>query len=148
MKKLFIVLFCILLLTGCETKEERDKRLEEEQLKSIKEEVTKSEVPENAKEWLVDIKSDKVLTVLCISTSNKCTKIKENLNNIKSIKTYYFNVDEISDEEKDVYKTEFELPNYTGYLPYLILSNDDKLIDTTFDIFEVDDINKFIEKES
>ena len=143
MKKLLLI-SCLLLLCSCESKEQIEKKNEEKKYNEMVSEVQKSDSPESTKEWLIDVNQGKVLTILCITTSGKCTKIKENVSKIKGAKVYYLNVDELNDQEKDTYKNKFTLNDYTGYLPYLMLSNDNKLLKTKTDIYEVNDINKFI----
>lgn len=141
MKKLFIILF-LLVLTGCQTKEEIEKQKKEEEIQNITEEINKKDVPESTKEWLIKNESEKVLTILCITTSNKCKELKENINTLKEkITTYYLNVDKLNDEELLIYKTKYELKDYNSYLPYIFVGERNKLLTT---IKDEKDVNKIL----
>ena len=146
MKKILLIT-CLLILCSCETKESKIKKEEEKKLNDLTNSVEKSSNPDSTKEWLISVAKDKVLTIFCISTSSKCSKINENINNIKGSKVYYLNLDELTDDEKNVYKTKFDISDYTSYVPYLILSDEDKLIKTGTDIYEINSINEFIKND-
>ena len=143
MKKLLLIT-CLLLLCSCETKEQKLQKEEEKRLNELTNNVEKSANPDSTKEWLIDVAKGKVLTIFCLSTSKKCETIKNDLNNIKGSKVYYLNLDELTDDEKTVYKSKFDISDYTSYVPYLILSNENKLLKTDTDIHEINDINDFI----
>lgn len=150
MKKFFISILCLIILGGCQTQEEIRKQKEEEELNKIKEEVQNSEIPEDVKNWTFDIKTKEVLTVFCISTSKKCETLKTSLEEVKNtngLNYYYFEVDKLDDSIKKNYKEYFELKDYTGYLPYLMLSKNDKLIKTDNDIFNKEDLLNFLTEE-
>ncbi len=143
MKKVLVILLALLILCGCETQEQRDIRKHQEEIEKATQEVGSSNIPENAKKWLVDVKTEKVVTVLCITTSNKCKKIQENFDQINNKFKYFINLDEIEDDEKNVYKTTFELDDYTSYVPYVIISEKNKLLTTETDI-TIEDINEIL----
>src|SRR5574344_1601433 len=139
MKRIVILLFLVLLVVGCETAASRDKKKQEEELKKITEEINKNDVPEESKKWLIDNKTSSVITVFCMSTSKKCESLKELLTDIETnykLKTYYFNFDEVKDEVKSVYKTTYTIDDYTGYLPYIMVVNKDKLTFTHTDTLD------------
>ena len=79
MKKLFIFILCLITLSGCQTQEEIKKQKEQEELNKIKNEVQNSEIPEEVKTWTYDVKTKKLSTVFCISTSKKCADFKTTL---------------------------------------------------------------------
>lgn len=143
MKKVLIVLLSLLIICGCETQEQRDIRKHQEEIDKVKQEVSTSDVPENAKKWLVDIKTEKVVTILCIKTSKKCGKMEENLDQIDNKLKYFIYLDEIEEEEKKVYKTTFELNDYTSYVPYIMISDKNKLLTTKTDI-TIEEINELL----
>ena len=145
MKKVLLII-CIILLTGCKTQEEIKEEKRQEEINKIKEEVNNTEVPESTKDWLIKTKTENVLTILCITTSNKCNTLKNNLKDLSkdNILVYYYNVDELTNEELKIYKTTYELKDYTGYLPYIILTNNDKLITTIKDTIDIETINNII----
>lgn len=145
MKKVLIII-CLILLTGCKTQEEIKEEKRQEEINKIKEEVNNTEVPESTKEWLIKTKTENVLTILCITTSNKCNTLKNNLKDLSkdNILVYYYNVDELTNEELKIYKTTYELKDYTGYLPYIILTSNDKLITTIKDTIDIETINNII----
>lgn len=149
MKKLFILVLFILLLTGCKTQEDIQKEKKEEEINKISEELDKEEVPTEAKEWLINIKTEDVLTVFCISTSKKCATLKEDINSIKKeykLLTYYFEFDKIDENVRKVYKETFKLNDYTGYLPYIIISSKNTLIKTHTDTLSKDDLIKLLKE--
>ncbi len=146
-KKLLLLLLCSLfIITGCQTQEEIQIKKEKERVEEITKEVEENtEIPEEAKQWIIDNRSKKVLTILCIKTSIRCEKIKTDLEEAKlDIKNYYIEVDELSDTVKNVYKTTYELEDYTGYLPYVILVDNNKLIATKSDAKDFEDIKKLL----
>lgn len=145
MKKVLLII-CLILLTGCKTQEEIKEEKRQEEINKIKEEVNNTEVPESTKDWLIKTKTENVLTILCITTSNKCNTLKNNLKDLSkdNILVYYYNVDELTNEELKIYKTTYELKDYTGYLPYIILTNNDKLITTIKDTIDIETINNII----
>lgn len=149
MKKIVLILLITLVfITGCKTQEEIEKEKEKQRIEEITKEVEKNtEVSEDAKKWLVDNKSKKVLTVLCISTSKRCEEVKVDLKNYESkLKVYYFELDKIEENDANTYKTTYELKNYTGYLPYIYLVDNNKLVDYERDIRKVEDIKTFLVK--
>lgn len=149
-KKIIVIISMLFLIVGCQTQEEILEQKEKARVDEITNEVKKNaEIPEEAKQWLIDNKSKKVLTIFCIKTSNRCNKIKENISEIeKSIKTYYIELDDLEDEIKDFYKKTYELNDYTGYLPYAILVNNNKLVSTNSTIKDIEDIKTMINENS
>jgi hypothetical protein len=149
MKKVLLsVSVIMILLTGCQTQEEINIKKEKERIEGITKEVeSNTEIPEEAKTWMIDNKSTQVLTILCIKTSKRCSTLKEELSkNELNIKNYYIDIDELDDKVKNVYKNTYELDSYTGYLPYVILVDNDKLIATKSNVNNIDDIKSFLEE--
>ena len=136
MKKFFILLTGLFLITGCQTQEEIRKQKEQEELNKIKEEVAQTEVPESTKEWLIKTKTENVLTILCITSSKKCSNLT----------TFFLNIDELTEEEKNIYKTTYELNDYTGYLPYIIVTKKDKYITSIKDTIDKKEILNILMK--
>ena len=149
MKKMLLTILSLGILCSCQTQEEIQKEQELKELETIKEHVKNENIPENVKEWLIDSKTQKILTILCTKESKKCEKIKSNVDELnKEVKTYYVEIDKITEEEKDIYKKTYELKDYTGYLPYIMINEKDKLLDTKTDIYKLEDIKKIIKKNS
>lgn len=148
MKKYFILLIYLLMLVSCETKEEMEIRKKNEEIEKIKTELNENNIPESTKEWLVDINTDKVVTILCLNTSNKCNKLNDEIKEITDTKykIYYINLDEITEEEKNIYKNQFEIKDYTGYVPYIIISNRNKLLSTKTDVKNFNEINNILKQ--
>ena len=148
MKKMLLTILSLGILCSCQTQEEIQKEQELKELETIKEHVKNENIPENVKEWLIDSKTQKILTILCTKESKKCEKIKSNIDELnKEVKTYYVEIDKITEEEKDIYKKTYELKDYTGYLPYIMLIEKDKLLVTKTDIYKLEDIKKNYKKE-
>lgn len=147
-KKIFLILLLIFIFSGCKTQEEIMQEKEKERVDQISKEVEENkEIPQETKEWIIDNKSKKVLTILCIKSSKKCQNIKQNINVFNNnIKTYYIELDDTFENVKDVYKNTYELDNYTGYLPYAFYVNNDILIDKIANINNIEDINNFLIK--
>lgn len=147
-KKLLVLFISLFMICACQTQEKIKEEKEKKRIDEITKEVNNSyKISEDAKKWLVDNKSTKVLTILCIKTSNRCNKIKDNIKDYeKKLKVYYIELDDLEDNEKDVYKKTYELKDYTGYLPYIYLVNNNKLIDYNKDIKSIDDIKDFLIK--
>ena len=148
MKKILLII-CLILLTGCKTQEEIKEEKRQEEINKVKNEVNNTEVPESTKDWLIKTKTEDVLTILCITTSNKCNTLKNNIENLSkanNILVYYYNVDELTNEELKIYKSTYELKDYTGYLPYIILTSNDKLITTIKDTIDIDSIKNILKQ--
>ena len=149
-KKMLLLITCLLLITtACQTQEEREMEKERERVEEITKEVEKNtEIPEETKSWMIDNKSKKVITILCIKTSDRCNKIKEKINEIeKNIKEYFIELDDLEDNVKDIYKTTYNLDSYTGYLPYVYLVDNNKLIATNSSIKDITDIKNMLTTE-
>ena len=149
MKKFFILLTGLFLITGCQTQEEIRKQKEQEELNKIKEEVAQTEVPESTKEWLIKTKTENVLTILCITSSKKCSNLKTTIEEIQKeykLTTFFINIDELTEEEKNIYKTTYELNDYTGYLPYIIVTKKDKYITSIKDTIDKKEILNILMK--
>ena len=148
MKKYFMLVICLLMLVSCETKEEMEIRKKNEEIEKIKTELNDNNIPESTKDWLVDINTEKVVTILCLNSSNKCNKLKDEIQTIENteFKTYYINLDEITEEEKNIYKNQFEIKDYTGYVPYIIISNKNKLLFTKTDVKNFNEINDVLKQ--
>ncbi len=149
MKKTFLLLLIILLLlTGCKTKEEIEQEKEQQRINDITKEVEKNtEVPEDVKKWLVDNKTKQVLTIFCMSISKRCELIEKDIKQYEDkIKVHYIDFYEMEDSKKEAYKNAYELKDYTGYLPYVFIVKNDKLIDYEKDVKSIDDIKKILVK--
>lgn len=139
MKRVVFILFFILLITGCQTQEEIKQKKLEEEINKINNELSKNEIPKETREWIVNSKTSKTATVFCISTSKKCAKLKDEIESIdKEIKNnvYYIELDTIDEDSTNVYKTTFELIDYTSYLPYVSFVNKGE-----FELYKSDNIN-------
>ena len=150
MKKILFLITCVFLITtGCQTQEEREQEKEKQRIDNITEEVKKNtEIPEEAKNWMIDNKSKKVLTILCIKTSNRCLKLKEDIKDLdKTIKVYYIELDDLEEDVKNIYKTTYDLDDYTGYLPYVYLVDNNKLINKNANVKSIDDLKEMITNE-
>ena len=150
MKKILLLITCVFLITtGCQTQEEREQEKEKQRIDNITEEVKKNtEIPEEAKNWMIDNKSKKVLTILCIKTSNRCLKLKEDIKDLdKTIKVYYIELDDLEEDVKNIYKTTYDLDDYTGYLPYVYLVDNNKLINKNTNVKSIDDLKEMITNE-
>ncbi len=150
MKKILLLITCVFLITtGCQTQEEREQEKEKQRIDNITEEVKKNtEIPEEAKTWMIDNKSKKVLTILCIKTSNRCLKLKEDIKDLdKNVKVYYIELDDLEDDVKNIYKETYNLDNYTGYLPYVYLVDNNKLISKNANVKNIDDLKEMITNE-
>ena len=147
-KKLLILTFIILLLSACKSQQEMEEEKENQRIIEITKEVEKNtEISEEAKKWLIDNKATKVLTIFCMKTSSRCNKLKEEVKEYESkLKVYYIEMDETDDTTKETYKTTYELKEYTGYLPYVILVNNNKLIDYSNKITDIKDIKELLIK--
>lgn len=143
MKKLFMLLLIIFMLVGCETQEERDARKKSEEIKKINESLTTSEIPEETRQWLVDTKMENVITVFCITSSKKCEELSNTIEEVKKnngVITHIINLDTIADNVKNVYKTTYELKDYTGYLPYIFITSKEELLYTHTDIISQEEL--------
>ncbi len=147
-KKLLILTLIILLLSACKTQEEMEEEKEKQRINDITKEVEKNtEISDEAKKWLIDNKATKVLTIFCMKTSSRCNKLKEDVKEYESkLKVYYIEMDETDESTKESYKTTYELKEYTGYLPYIILVDNNKLIDYSNKINDIKDIKDILIK--
>lgn len=144
-------LLVIMFLTGCETQEERNNRIKNENINMIQNEYIDVDISDNVKDWIVESKIENVITILCLSTSNKCSEIKSNYEDIKKeyiINIEYVELDKINDADKNVYKSTYKIDDYASYVPYIFIVNKGKLISTKNDIYKNEDlINYFKENK-
>lgn len=136
-REIFIFLSILFILCSCNIKDNNNKDIKKEKEKI--EIINNNDIPEGVKDWEIELRNGKTITILCISTSNRCNKIKEEIKN-RNIFLYYVELDSINEEEKEYYKNKFELKDYTGYLPYVIYSNNNKLIKTKANVTNIEDI--------
>jgi alkyl hydroperoxide reductase subunit AhpC len=137
------------MLFGCETQEERIKREKDEKVEEITKELTSKEIPKDVQNWIVSTTLDKVITVFCITTSKKCTEEKNIIEEIKTeynVNMYYINVDEIPDESKNIYKTTYDIEDYTGYLPYMLVTDSKEVISTHTDMLKKEDFVNYLKE--
>lgn len=137
-KDVIIFLLIILMICSCNTnnKNNADEIKKEKEKTDI---INNSDIPDGVKDWEIKLHDGETITVLCISTSNRCNKIKEDIESNKR-DIYYIELDNINEQEKEYYKNKFELKDYTGYLPYVIYSNNNKLTKTKTNVTNIDDI--------
>ena len=89
-------------------------------------------------DWLVDIeKSEPVVTILGLTTCSHCQLYKptiEKLADKYQFKLYFFEIDELSDEDRDIVINTFELQTYEGSVPFTYIVKDKKILaeDTGF----------------
>jgi len=139
MKKLLLIIISLLLLVGCQTKEEIEAQKKQEELNKITEEVEKEEISDEAKKWLIDSKTKKMATILCMTTSKKCKKIKTYVDKLLTeynITIYFYNLDEIEDTTKQTIKTTYELKDFASYTPYIFITENSKLLTSKTDFTE------------
>lgn len=149
MKKFLLSISCILFLTNCQTQEEIKKQQEKEEIEKITEELNREELSEESKKWLIDTKTKKVTTVLCMSSSKKCKELEKHLYNIKNeydITLYYYNIDNLDKNTLNILKNTYELKDYTGYTPYVFIVEKERLLDTKTDITN-DNINNYLKEK-
>ncbi len=149
-KLLFLLIFFGIIVTGCKTQEEIEQEKEKQRIDEITKEVEKNEeIPDETKDWMIDNKSKTVLTILCLKTSNRCKNIESNLSTIeKDIKVYYIELDDLEENVKNIYKTTYNLEDYTGYLPYVYIVSNNKLLATKSDVKNIDDSQNLIKENS
>lgn len=155
MKKVLCILLLLFLVCGCETKEEAEKRKKDEMREKINEEISKKELSQEAKDWLVNTKVENAVTILCITTSKKCTdlkKITEEIIKENKVNIYFYNMDEQDETMIETLKTTYKIDNYAGYVPYLFITSKEKLLATHIDQITKEELitllkqNKFIEQ--
>ena len=149
MKKILLLLLIVFMLFGCETQEERIKREKNEKVEEITKELANKEVPKEVQNWIVSTTLDKVITVFCITTSKKCTEEKNIVEEIKAeydVNMYYINVDEIPEKSKNIYKTTYEIEDYTGYLPYMLVTDSKEVISTHTDMLKKEDFVNYLKE--
>ena len=149
MKKMLLLLLIVFMLFGCETQEERIKREKNEKVEEITKELANKEVPKEVQNWIVSTTLDKVITVFCITTSKKCTEEKNIVEEIKAeydVNMYYINVDEIPEKSKNIYKTTYEIEDYTGYLPYMLVTDSKEVISTHTDMLKKEDFVNYLKE--
>lgn len=137
-KNVIVFLLVLLMICSCDTnnKNNADEIKKEKEKTDI---INNNDIPDGVKDWEIKLHDGETITVLCISTSNRCNKIKEDIeSNERDI--YYIELDNINEQEKEYYKNKFELKDYTGYLSYVIYSNNNKLTKTKTNVANIDDI--------
>ena len=148
MKKILLLTIIFFFITGCKTQEDIEKEKKEEEISKIKEELQNEDIPQETEDWLIKVKTENVVTVLCITTSKKCenfSKIVTEVTEKYKINSYVINLDNYEDTIKNIYKSEFKLTDYTGYLPYIIISKNDTLLQTHTDSLNKEELITMLE---
>ena len=134
------------MFTSCQTKENIEKEKAQNEIKLIDEQLESVELPKQTQEWLLDVKTDAVATILCITSSSKCKKLEKLINDINNSHIYFIYLDKIEEEIKKIYKETFELNDYTGYLPYIFITNKNKISYTHTDTLSEDKLNSILKE--
>ena len=90
-------------------------------------------------EWLVDIEEEEpIVTILGLTTCGHCQQYKptiEKLSDKHKFKLYFFELDELKSEEREIVENTFELQTYGDSVPFTFIVKDKKIIaeDTGFE---------------
>lgn len=99
----------------------------------------KQNIEYNVSDWLVDIeKEEAVVTILGLTTCSHCQQYKptiEKLANKHKFKLYFFELDELTEEERNTVENTFELETYEDSVPFTYIVKNKKVIaeDTGFE---------------
>lgn len=137
-KNIIIFLLIMVMICGCDknNKSNVDNFKKEKEKLDI---INNSNIPDGVKDWEIELHYGETITVLCISTSSRCNKIKDDIKNSEK-DIYYIEIDNVNEQEKEYYKHKFDLKDYTGYLPYVIYSDTNELVKTKTNVKDINDI--------
>lgn len=92
----------------------------------------KQEREYHVEDWLVDIeKSEPVVTILGLTTCSHCQQYKptiEKLADKHDFKLYFFELDELNEEERNMVEGTFELQTYEDSVPFTYIVKDKKIV--------------------
>lgn len=112
----------------------------------------KNVIKDNVNEWLTEIKENKtVVTILGKSTCQHCMEYKpviEKLANKEKFTLYFFELDNISDDEYNLIMGSEYLDTYEGYVPYTLITSNGKKVDDLTGYSNIDQIKDFLIKSN
>ena len=92
----------------------------------------KQEIEYLVSDWQVDIKKEEpVVTVLGLTTCGHCQLYKptiEKLQNKYNFKLYFFELDTLTEEEREIVETTYELATYGDSVPFTYIVKGDRII--------------------
>ena len=111
-----------------------------------KENETEKEGP-SLTEWSEVVKKDEVLTVIGSTTCPHCQEYKPVINKLASehgFKLYFFELENLSQDEKNILISTFELKNFDGGVPYSFIVRDGKFVSDTVGFADEESIVEFL----
>ena len=107
------------------------------------------EVVYDVSEWATATKEDTVVTVLASTGCGHCQAYKPVINELSKVhkfNLYFFELEELSQDEQNVVLTTYELENFTGSVPYTFIVKEGKIIDDTLGYADEETTVEFLTK--
>ena len=101
-------------------------------------------------EWLTDTSSGKgVVTVIGLTTCSHCQEYKPKIISLarkKGFNLYFFEVDTLSQEDRDTLLNTYELADYTEQVPFTYIINDNSYVDGMVGFSDINEVKDFLTK--
>lgn len=99
------------------------------------------------KDWADDVKTKTVVTVIGSTTCPHCQDYKPVIKKLakeNDFLLYFFEMEELSEDEKNVVLGTFELENFDGGVPFTFIVKDGKVVSDTTGYSTEDSVIKFL----
>lgn len=107
------------------------------------------EVEYDVAEWVNDTKEGTVVTVLASTGCGHCQAYKPVINELSKVhkfNLYFYELEELSQDEQNIVLTTYELENFTGSVPYTFIVKEGKIIDDTLGFADEETTVEFLTK--
>lgn len=105
------------------------------------------EESKTVKDWAEDVKTKTVVTVIGSTTCPHCQDYKPVIKKLakeNDFLLYFFEMEELSEDEKNVVLGTFELNNFEGGVPFTFIVKDGKVVSDTTGYSTEDSVIKFL----
>ncbi len=100
-------------------------------------------------QWLEDVQSKEVVTVIASTTCPHCQEYKPVITSLSQehdFNLYFFEIEELSEDEKNTVLTTFDLKDFDGGVPYTFIVKDGKVAGTTIGFANQENTEKFLKE--
>ena len=108
----------------------------------------KTEGP-SVSEWVEKVKTEEVLTVIASTTCSHCQAYKPVITSLAEqygFNLYFFELEELSDDDQNVLIYTFDLENFDGGVPYSFIVRDGKFVKDAVGYSDEDSVIDFLKQ--
>ena len=107
----------------------------------------KTVIKNDVTKWSTDVREGTVVTVLASTTCSHCQEYKPVITRLakeNDFNLYFFELEELSQDEQNVVTTTFDLENFDGGVPFTFIVKNGKVVSDTIGFATEDDTVKFL----